>query len=159
MPVNTVKVCGQMCEINQTLSTFSQATCLVPQAVTTYSQTNFNMVESTPLMKPWSGTASASELLKLSDGNNKDDMNDPSALCMFEIQAESGKVLLIDQEIKIFFNKMQNKTPFIDGGLIIQTSNDGTTFTSLVEIGEEIHDGWVSYSYKDAPVATKYLRF
>jgi len=29
----------------------------------------------------------------------------------------------------------------------------------LVEIGEEIHDGWVSYSFKDAPVATKYLRF
>ena len=64
------------------------------------------MVESAPLMKPWSGTATSSELLKLSDGNNKDDMNDPSALCRFEIQAASGKVMLIDQEIKIFFNKM-----------------------------------------------------
>jgi len=79
-PADEIDVCGETCVLDEVKSTAAKAVCTLPRLATTYSATNYKVVTSGSLLKgTWTGTATAAELLKLTDGKNVYDMTDATA--------------------------------------------------------------------------------
>ena len=60
--------------------------------MTTFSAATYQMAEPQQISGSWTGSASSSELEKLSDGNNLDDYTDSSSPCYYQISAKTGYV-------------------------------------------------------------------
>lgn len=122
-----IDVCGETCVLDDTASNASKVVCKLPHIATTYSATNYKVVEpGTMHVGTWTGTASASELTKLTDGKNLIDLTDATSTdCHFQVAYKENYAGVLD-EAKFFINNLRDKTPYI--GLKFQGSNDGTTF-------------------------------
>jgi len=91
----------------------------VPHVSTAYSSANFEVVTSGVIsgLGTWTGTATDSELAKLTDNKNMVDMiDDTSADCYFQIQFKEAHVGVLE-EVKFFINEMFDKTPYV-GNLV-----------------------------------------
>jgi hypothetical protein len=142
-----IDVCGERCELIDADSNSSKAACTLPHVVTSYSATEYKVVTTGTLHTgTWTGTASTAELKKLVDGKNLVDLSDStSSDCHFQIAYKANHVGVLD-EAKFFVNNLLSKTPFI--GMKFQGSNDGTTFTDLWTIDEQVHEGWNSKDFE-----------
>ena len=105
----------------------------------------------------WTGTGS--DLTRLNDGvNTKDSIDNTSQNCYAEITAKEGFTFAID-ELKVFFNKLLDKEPYIEGNLKIQGSNDaGASFTDIHSFDDEIHEGWNSLNWRASPQVYNKIR-
>lgn len=142
-----IDVCGETCVMDESSSDASKVDCTVPFVATTYSATNYKVVTAGAQHTGiWTGTASKTELARLIDGKNTIDLTDStSSNCYFQIAYKTAHVVVLD-EAKFFVNELSNKTPFI--GLKFQGSNDGTAFTDLWTVDEEVHEGWNSHDFE-----------
>jgi hypothetical protein len=50
------------------------------------------------------------------------------------------------------------KTNFV-GKLAFQGSNDGSTYDTIFTVGNEIHEGWNYYSYRENNLKYRYYKF
>jgi hypothetical protein len=135
-----IDVCGEPCAIGST-STSSKVVCTLPHVATTYSATNYKIVETgTMHVGTWTGTAAATEIPKLTNDKNLIDYTDAtSENCHFQVKYKDNHVGVLN-EVKFFVNDLNDKTPFI--GSKFQGSNDGTTFVDLWTIDDQVHEGW-----------------
>jgi len=142
-----IDVCGETCVMDESSSDASKVDCTVPFVATTYSATNYKVVTAGAQHTGiWTGTASKTELARLIDGKNTIDLTDSTSTnCYFQIAYKTAHVVVLD-EAKFFVNELSNKTPFI--GLKFQGSNDGTAFTDLWTVDEEVHEGWNSHDFE-----------
>lgn len=156
---NKVMMCEQECVVDLDASTATTAKCIMPSLMTTYSAREFDMGSHAPLELTWTGTGSASELAKLSDGDNLDDYSDSTNPCNFEISAESGYVYQIS-EAKVFINNLLDKTPY-DQYLFFEGSDESkTSWTRIYTFDYDIHEGWNSIvAEEDAPYSYNSFRF
>lgn len=140
---NTITICENECVLDMDASDVDTARCTVPALATVYSKDTYNLVESAAISGTWSGSGSASELLKLTDGDNLNDYTDGTASgCYFSLSARSGYVFYVD-EAKLFINDLTDKSPYIDGNLVLQGQNEGeAAWTDIWEITEDLHEGW-----------------
>lgn len=101
-------------------------------------------------------------MTKLNDGVNTVDVIDStSSGCMAQASARVGYTFSIDA-VKIFLTQLIDKTPYIDGALVFEGSNDGgATWTQIYAYTEEIHEGWNSVDWRspDSPQVYKQVRF
>ena len=150
---NTVTVCGQRCELDIAASSATQMTCTLPPVITTYSAITFDMVEASELAVTWTGTGA--DLMKLNDGiNTKDSVDATATNCYAEVSAKPGYTFQLDS-VKIFLTNLLDKTPYTDGNLVLQGSNDGgVTFTDIHSYDDSIHEGMNSVDWK-APVVSQ----
>lgn len=109
---NKVTVCGSDCVLDIDNSDSSTARCKLPPVLTSFSAATFDMREAAVLTGNWGGTASSTEIAKLSDGNNLIDYTDTAVPCYFEIAAEPGKVFQVE-EAKVFINNLLDNTPYV----------------------------------------------
>lgn len=80
------------------------------------------------------------------DGKNQNGWTDTNAFSWFGTAFKSGYVGIL-REVKYFMNRF-TRDNFI-GKLWFQGSNDGTTYSNIFIVGEEIHEGW-NYKTFDA---------
>ena len=68
---NRIEVCGQVCQLDQTASSASQATCTVPPVATSYSASNYDIATLTDVIAlAETISASASDQVeKITDGD------------------------------------------------------------------------------------------
>ena len=78
------------------------------------------------------------------DGISKNRNTDSGAQCNFGTYFKPGYIGVV-REVKYFMNRF-TKTNIV-GKLLFQGSNDGTTYTTIFTVGEEIHEGWNYYTY------------
>lgn len=71
MDANQITVCGNVCELDLTQSTGSQAACTLPSLATTYSADAFDIALPKKLEVSWTGTGL--DLSKLNDDVNTQD--------------------------------------------------------------------------------------
>ena len=127
---NSIDMCGNPCAIDEAASSPSETVCTLPHISTAWSAEHYDIVVSGMLHDGvWSGTASQSELAKLTDDKNMIDMEDSSSNCYFQIQYKDDHVGVLD-EVKFFINDLVDKAPY-DGGLVFQGSDNGVDFTDL----------------------------
>lgn len=109
-----IDFCGETCVMDEASSDSSKVICKLPLVATTYSVSNYKVVSSGNLVTgTWTGTASAEELKKLSDGRNTVDMTDSTSTdCKFQIAYKAAHVGVLD-EAKFFVNDLLDKTPFV----------------------------------------------
>jgi len=91
----------------------------------------------------WTGTASATELAKLTNKNNMDEYTDATAACKIETAFKTGMTGVLD-EVSFFANRFKTTSDKdkIAGKLQFEGSDDGTTWTKIFEVKEEVHEGW-----------------
>jgi hypothetical protein len=146
---NRIEVCGQRCEIDASASDATQATCVVPPIATAYSADNFEIVTADNVFTHTEAvTASAmDQLANLFDGNNLNDYVDSSASCFVEAQFKDSYVGVLDS-IKFFINNLYDNAPFV-GNLVLQGSNDGSTYDDLWTVDANIHEGWNQMTWEE----------
>lgn len=141
-------VCDNKCELDVDASSGSSAVCSLPALATTYSAANFDLARPSELSVTWTGTGSM--LSALNDGINIQDSQDSTASgCFAQVDARAGYTFALD-EVKIFLNDLNDKAPFTDGNLILQGSNDGSTFVDIYSYDGMIHEGWNSVDWRDS---------
>lgn len=87
------------------------------------------------------------------------DLEDSTATnCYFQVQYKENHVGVLD-EVKFFINQLTDKTPFIDGNLILQGSDDGETFVDLWTITQAIHEGWNTKDFEENQPSYNIYRF
>lgn len=91
----------------------------------------------------WTGTASDAELAKLTNKNNMDEYTDATALCNMVTSFKAGMTGVLD-EVSFFANRFKTTADKdkIAGKLQFEGSADGTTWTKIFEVKEEVHEGW-----------------
>lgn len=113
--IMTIEVCGLPCEYDAANSDATSATCTMPPLATTYSASEYEIVQSAELDIDFTGTGD--DMSVLSDGVNTIDSSDSSSSdCVVQADAQSGNTFILDA-VRIFFNQIDNKSPFIDGNL------------------------------------------
>jgi hypothetical protein len=128
---NTIRVCGQRCELSPDESTSSQIKCKVPALPTTYSIDQYKIISESYLM----GTAFSSNskyTTYLWDGSNQHGWDDRTAPCHFGTAFRVGYIGVIN-EVKYFMNRFK-KSEFV-GKLKIEGSHDGTAWTTVFTVG------------------------
>jgi len=82
---DSIDVCGNVCAIDDVASTADAVSCTLPYLASAYSASTFEVVSDDVLHSgTWTGTASAAELAKLTNGKNIIDMNDSTSTdCYF----------------------------------------------------------------------------
>jgi hypothetical protein len=75
------------------------------------------------------------------------------------VQAQDGYSYQID-EVKIFLNYFTDKSVYSEN-LVFEGSDDGVSWTTIIQYDENIHEGWNSNVYRDSasPPDYPYLRF
>lgn len=121
----------------------SKATCIVPSMPTTESIKNFAISKPTYLALTWTGTGSAAELAKLSNKDNNDQYVDTDAACKVVTTFKTDMKAVLD-EVSFFANRFKTTTDKekLAGKLKFQGSDDGTAWTDIFEVGDEVHEGW-----------------
>ena len=82
---NSIDFCGNPCIVDEGASSATETVCKLPYLSTAYSATEYEIVTTGVLHEgTWTGTASQSELAKLTDGKNMIDMTDSATTdCYF----------------------------------------------------------------------------
>ena len=52
-------------------------------------------------------------------------------------------------EVKFFINDLNDKSPFVDGNLVFQGSDDGVNFDDLWRVDMTVHEGWNSHDFDE----------
>jgi hypothetical protein len=107
----------------------------------------------------WQGTGSDSARAALSDLNNGIGWSGSQTSCELTVQAQDGYSYQID-EVKIFLNYFTDKSVYSEN-LVFEGSDDGVSWTTIIQYDENIHEGWNSNVYRDSasPPDYPYLRF
>lgn len=112
-----------------------------------YSTEEYDLVPIAPLNVTWEGTAS--DMTVLNDGINTKDSVNSGSYCNAYTQAKPGFVFGVEQ-VKIFLNNLNDKSPYTDGNLVLLGSNDeGVTTTELYSFDDTIHEGWNTVDWRD----------
>ncbi len=91
------------------------------------------------------------------DGMNWNSNADQAANCNFGTVFKPGHIGYL-REVKYFMNRFTRAN--IVTKMFFQGSNDGTTYTTLFTIGEEIHEGWNYYTFEQGKeLKYRYYRF
>lgn len=136
-------------------SSASSATCLVPALSTIYSNLHYSISEEDYL----EGTLFASNATSIPTLMDMDNLNgyvDSSSSCYFGTYFIDGHVGLLN-EVK-YFMPVFDRTKFVNK-LAFQGSQDGSSYTTIFTVGEEIHEGWNYYDYQTLPLEYRYYRF
>ena len=157
--LSKIDFCGQDCVLDEASSDSSKAVCTLPYLATSYSASQYEVVnEGTLIEGTWSGTASKTELAKLIDSENMVDLKDTTTSnCYFQIKYKDSYVGVLN-EVKFFITELIDKTPFV-GGLKFQGSDDGITFTDLWTIDETVHEGWNNHDFVSDKPSFNIYRF
>lgn len=155
--MNKVTVCENECVLDLASSDSSQASCTLPALATSYSANEYDLIKASNLAVQWTGTGSNPQALN-DDVNTKDLSDTTSSGCFAEVSARPGYTFSIE-EVKIFLNSLTNKTPYINGNLILQGSTDGASFSDIYSYDESIHEGWNSVDWRSSsPQVFKTIR-
>lgn len=154
---NNIKVCDEVCTFLETNSTSDMAKCKLAKLSTVYSDSTFNISQVSEDLKtglpfgtltdnlvPFDGTL----VLKPTEGAQVD------GGCHIGIGFKEGHVGLISQ-VKWFLGDISDKTVY-SGEAKLQGSNDGTTYTDLFTMDENVHEGWNYFKWEDASSYPRY---
>jgi len=139
---NGITICGNTCVISSA-STSEKTICTVPALATTESVKNYAIAKPGMMDIKWTGTASATELAKLTNKNNMDEYKDSNAACKIATVFPTGFKAVLD-EVSFFANRFTtaSEKAKIAGKLSFEGSNDGTAWTKIWEVKDEVHVGW-----------------
>jgi len=152
-----ITVCENICVFDEDLSTSSVAVCEMPMLKTTYSMTAYNMAEIGAVYGVEYFGSEGSEPEYAFNLENLDRNEDWNADCYFGTSFPEGYVGLLD-EVKIYLGDL-SKYYYADN-LIFQGSNDGETYTDILTLSREIHEGWNYYDFaEDEMPAYRFYRF
>lgn len=156
---SNIDFCGQNCVLDEASSDSSKAVCTIPYLATSYSASNYEVVNEGILIEgTWTGTAPKIELDKLIDSDNMKDLKDTTSTnCYFQIKYKDSHVGVLN-EVKFFITDLVNKTPYV-GNLIFQGSDDGLAFTDLWTIDESVHEGWNTHDFVSDKPSFNIYRF
>jgi IPT/TIG domain len=141
--LNSIKVCGQVCDPSFSDSTSSNVKCKLSALPTTYSIESYTIIDEQYLMgTPFSSIAALT--MSLWDGSNQNGWTSSAKNCYFGTAFRAGYVGVIN-EVKYFMSRFIR--PRFVGQLKFQGSQDGSTWTDIFTVGEEIHEGWNYHNY------------
>jgi hypothetical protein len=123
---------------------------------TSYSVSEFKVIAAGVLDGKWTGSASASELAKAHDGINvKDIQGFAAGECDIQLAFRAGYVGVLEGA-QFFINNLVDKSPYTDGNLVLEGSDDGSTWTALWTVDATIHEGWNSYDFSESDPQPSY---
>lgn len=123
---------------------------------TTYSIDNFDIISESYLIGvPFSSKSALT--MKMWDGSNQNGWTDTAGNCYFGTAFRQGYIGILN-EVKYYMNRF-TKSNFV-GKLKFQGSMDGTTYTDIFTVGQEIHEGWNYHNYEAGQeLKFRYYRF
>ncbi|CDW80878.1 ipt tig domain containing protein [Stylonychia lemnae] len=153
---NSVRICDKICQLDAVESSSTIMKCKVSKLSTTYSVTKFKIEEESYITGSLFVSNTTGITALLDDDNQTPYIDSVSSNCYFGISFAEGHVGQIS-EVK-YFMPVFVKANFV-GNLKFQGSEDGLTYTDIFIVGQEIHEGWNYYSYKDNNLKYRYYKF
>ena len=143
----SINVCGMPCHQRPTESNADIVTWRVPYLANVFSNRMYDIVESSELDVTFEGTAD--DMTVLSDGlNTVDSVDSTESGCTVQANAGAGKTFMLDA-VRIFFNQIQDRTPYTDGNLELQGYKESTgTWETIHQYTDDIHEGWYSLDWR-----------
>ena len=116
----SINVCDMPCIYSPTESDADDVTCRLPPLASIYSHGRYEIAETGELEVAFKGTGTAENMAMLSDGLNTVDYYDSTESgCTVQADAKDGKSFMLDA-VRVFFNELQDRTPYTDGNLKLQ---------------------------------------
>lgn len=146
---NYVKVCDNLCEVDSTTSTDSKAYCKLPKMSTIYSDQNLKIEEENIDLKAekFFGSLGSSKNYALAFD---DDLTEPLSVntnaCHIGASFKENHIGLISQVRYFFYNLPSNKA-LVANKLKFQGSMDGTKYTDIFTVGDNVMEGWNYYTW------------
>ena len=137
---HSLKVCGIPAKI--LTSTYNQLTFEVPMLLSETSNTDFNMVKATKLEPVEITQANGKYPERINDGDFDSYYYSNSNDCWFQLDFGVNHKAHI--EIISFFPRLGIDEKYLENALI-RGSNDGSTFTNLITLKENIIENWNEY--------------
>jgi hypothetical protein len=160
-----VLVCGKPCSIVEDQSDSDQVTCEVPYIQSVKSIEEFTIEEEGPILGSILESSSGIGTLAF-DGKNHPGSTDTGTSCymgtMFEGDSSTHFVGILS-ELKFFMQYFSNKDTY-NGNLVLQGSNlafddENATPTTILTVGEELHEGWNYYKFDEWGISTPKYRY
>jgi hypothetical protein len=151
---NYISICDEKCLFDESTSSATVAKCKVPKLSTVYSNENFEISTASENLKSGSYFGTASNYLVAFDNMNLVKPIDTSSTCYMGMKFKEGHVAVLSQ-VKYFMKDISAKSLFVNT-TSFQGSNDGTTYTTLFQMDDNLHEGWNYHQWPKAADQPKY---
>jgi hypothetical protein len=137
---NYVSICDEKCLFDESTSSATVAKCKIPRLSTVYSNENFEISTPSENLKSGNYFGTASNYLVAFDNMVLVKPIDTSTTCNLGMKFKEGHVAVLSQ-VKYFMKDISSKSLFVNT-TSFQGSNDGTTYTTLFQMDDNLHEGW-----------------
>lgn len=154
---NHIKVCDNVCAFSASDSSATVAKCKLPKLSTLYSDSNFNIStvsedlrSGVPFGTLTNNSAAFDNVLVV----NVTEGAQVNGSCHIGMAYKAGHVGMLHQ-VKWFIGEIWDKTIYA-GEVKFQGSSDGTTYTDLFTMDENVHEGWNYHNWESSATYPKY---
>ncbi|TNV88211.1 hypothetical protein FGO68_gene8985 [Halteria grandinella] len=154
---NAIRICGQVCTPQPSLSDAASLSCALPPLATTKSVTDFTIIgESYLYGTPFSSLAA--QTLSVWDGSHQNGWTDTAKNCYFGTAFKTGYIGVIN-EVKYFMSRF-TKVDFVGKLRFEGAQSSAGPWETIFTVGQEIHEGWNYHNYDSGKeLKYRYYRF